>query len=214
VTLTTSSSLADFKSMAGSTIEECDHLLGMINTMLLISKTEAGVERADCKEMDIANVVKDAADLFLPLAEESGVKMRLDIPEMCTFHGDVRMMQRMISNLLDNAIKFTPAGGTVDISLHSENDTSVVLAVKDTGIGISEADLAHVFDRFYRGDPSRPQVGSGLGLSLVKAIANAHGGSINAVSTLGEGSTFSVTLPKSPPPLPLESCQSDRRSIG
>ena len=198
VTLTTSKSFVEYKNMAASTIEECDHLLDMINTMLLISKTEAGVGVLEYEEMDIANVVKDAGELFLPLAEEKGVSMRLNIPETYTLQGDIRMLQRMISNLLDNAIKYTPAGGTVDIYIHPKNETSVVLAVKDTGVGIPESDLTHVFERFYRGDPSRPQVGSGLGLSLANAIANAHGGSIDVTSTPGKGSTFSVILPKSP----------------
>ena len=108
------------------------------------------------------------------------------------------MIQRMLSNLLDNAIKYTPCGGSVNVSV-SENDNQVTLSVKDTGWGISPTDLPRIFERFYRCDQSRSQAGIGLGLSLARAIARAHGGDITATSTLNHGSTFTVTLPKSLP---------------
>ena len=101
----------------------------------------------------------------------------------------------MLSNLLDNAIKYTPSGGSVNVSL-SEDDAQVVVSVKDTGCGISPDDLPRIFERFYRCDQSRSQAGIGLGLSLARAIARAHGGDITATSTLHQGSTFTVTLPK------------------
>jgi signal transduction histidine kinase len=108
------------------------------------------------------------------------------------------MIQRMLSNLLDNAIKYTPSGGWVYVSV-SENDAQVVVSVKDTGCGISLSDLPHIFERFYRCDQSRSQAGIGLGLSLARAIARAHGGEITATSTPNQGSTFTATLPKSFP---------------
>jgi signal transduction histidine kinase len=109
------------------------------------------------------------------------------------------MIQRMLSNLLDNAIKYTPPGGMVDIAV-SECQSMAVVSVKDTGAGISPQDLPRIFERFYRCDQSRSQAGIGLGLSLASAIARAHGGDITVVSTLNEGSTFTVTLPKSVSP--------------
>lgn len=105
------------------------------------------------------------------------------------------MIQRMLSNLVDNAIKYTPPGGSVNVTL-GESDGEVVISVKDTGIGISPNDLPRIFERFYRCDQSRSQGGIGLGLSLARAIARAHGGDIKVTSTLNEGSTFVVTLPK------------------
>jgi signal transduction histidine kinase len=107
------------------------------------------------------------------------------------------MIQRMVSNLVDNAIKFTPFGGIVGVSFQEDGENFVSISVKDTGIGISEKDLPLIFERFYRGDPSRSLGGAGLGLSLARAIAQAHGGEIQVSSALGKGSTFIITMPKS-----------------
>ena len=108
------------------------------------------------------------------------------------------MIQRMLSNLLDNAIKYTPSGGTVSI-VASESQGQVVVAVQDTGIGIAKQDLPRIFERFFRCDQSRSQAGIGLGLSLARAIARAHGGDITVASMPNKGSTFTVRLPKSYP---------------
>jgi heavy metal sensor kinase len=198
ITLTTETSLDDYRGMAGSTIEECDRLLDMINTMLFISKTEAGVGDFEPKEMDLSQVVRDACALFQPLAEERDVRVTWDVPDTCNFQGDIRMIQRMISNLLDNAIKYSPPGGMVEVTLSAEAAQSLVLSVHDTGTGISPDDLPHLFERFFRGDPSRTQTGAGLGLSLAQAVARAHGGNIEVSSQPDRGSTFQVSLPLSP----------------
>jgi signal transduction histidine kinase len=187
----------DYKKMAASTVEECDRLLDMINTMLLISKTDAGVEKLEYKRMNLSQVVSDACNLFFPLAEERDIDLIWDVPDNCFITGDIRMIQRMISNLLDNAIKYTLSDGTVNVNLNVDNEESLIIAIKDTGIGISESDIPLIFDRFYQVDPSRAQTGSGLGLSLAKAIALAHSGDITVVSRSDEGSTFFIHLPKS-----------------
>ena len=196
VTLTTGKSPADFEVMTASTIEECDRLLDMINTMLAISKTEAGVEKLSHDKVDIATLIGNACELFEPLAEEKNVALRCHAPEKTMVLGDARMLQRMLANLLDNAVKYTPPGGAVEILLSESEKKDVTIAIRDTGIGISEADLAHVFERFYRCDRSRSQPGTGLGLSLARAIARAHGGDIAVMSALDQGSTFTITLPK------------------
>jgi signal transduction histidine kinase len=102
----------------------------------------------------------------------------------------------MIANLLDNAIKYTSAGGTVKVAAHKQNNHSVVITVNDTGIGISDQELPRIFERFYRCDPSRSKAGIGLGLSFARAVARAHGGDITVTSRPDQGSTFTVTLPK------------------
>ena len=107
------------------------------------------------------------------------------------------MIQRMIANLLDNAIKYTPPDGKIEVEIHNDEGESVSVSIKDSGIGISEKDLPHIFERFYRCDPSRTETGIGMGLSLARAIAQAHGSDIDVISSLGEGSTFMVTLPES-----------------
>lgn len=200
VTLTSSKALSEYESMAASIIEECDRLLDMINTMLMISKTESGVTRFASKEIDLTTVVRQAYEIFEPTAEDKGVFFRCDIADGIHLAGDTPMIQRMLSNLLDNAIKYTPSGGTISITA-SEGHDQAVIEVRDSGIGISEQDLPHIFERFFRCDQSRSQAGIGLGLSLARAIARAHGGDIAVESTLGQGSTFTVWLPKSAPSL-------------
>ena len=199
IALTTQAPLPEFEVMAGGVIEECDRLLNMIDTMLFISKTEAGVDRIGFDKLDAAEIVRNACDLFQPLAEDKGVDLTCLAPDRCEHYGDTGMVQRMVSNLLDNAIKYTPPGGRVEAAVKMNASGSAVITVTDTGPGISEADLPRIFERFYRGDPSRAQSGSGLGLSLARTIARSHGGDIAAVSRMGEGSVFTVTFPPKPP---------------
>jgi heavy metal sensor kinase len=196
VSITTNASEKDYENMAASTIEECDRLLDMINTMLVISKTEAGVNRIDAVEMDIGAVLRDACDLFQAPAEDKDIRLTCDADGHFNIFGDHRLIQRMIANLLDNAIKYTHAGGRVDVSMNAADNQMVSLSVSDTGVGISEKDRHRVFERFYRCDPSRSEAGIGLGLSFARAIARAHGGDITVTSEVGQGSTFTITLPK------------------
>ena len=195
IALTTGSSVQEFEIMAANVVEECDRLLDMINTMLVISETEAGAGKLRVEELDMAEVVRDACLLFQPVAEDRGVTMACDPQYRAVLKGDIRMIQRMIANLLDNALKYTPAGGEVSVSVTFEQDKWVIVSVKDSGSGISEKDLPHIFDRFYRCDPSRSKAGAGLGLSLAQAIARAHRGHIEVKSDPGKGSIFSATLP-------------------
>ena len=194
ITLTTATSMAEYESMAASAIEECDRLLDMINTMLLISKTEAGVDKPAQEKIDLAHLVREACELFGTTAEDKGLNLTCDAPETFALRGDTRMIQRMVANLLDNAIKYTRPGGTVGVYLSEKDAEHAVIRVKDTGIGISGQDLPHIFERFYRCDQSRSEAGTGLGLSLARAIARAHGGDITVESRLGKGSLFVVTL--------------------
>jgi heavy metal sensor kinase len=196
VTLTTGKSLEDYENMAASTIEDCDRLLDMINTMLLISKTEAGVEKPAGEEVDIAALIRRACDLFSSIAEDKNLGLSYDAPEKTLVRGDPRMLQRMLSNILDNAVKYTPSGGKIAVALTGAKNQHVVISIRDTGVGISSADLNRIFERFYRCDQSRSQPGTGLGLSLARAIARAHGGDIAVKSAVGQGSTFTIMLPK------------------
>jgi len=196
ITLTTGASVPDYENLAASTIEECDRLLDMINTMLLISKADAGVSQIEKKEVDLAGVARDACELFHQPAEDKGLNLVCDIKNRHVVIGDIRLIQRMIANLLDNAIKYTPSPGTIELSVVSNADQTVAVSVKDTGVGISENDLRHIFERFYRCDKSRSEAGTGLGLSFAQAVARAHGGDISVESTPNQGSIFKVTLPR------------------
>jgi heavy metal sensor kinase len=197
VSLSGEADTADDETLAGSTIEECDRLLEMINTMLLISKTDAGVGDMEAVSIDMAEEIRRAVVLFSPLVEDQGLSMTCNTPDSLMVTGDLKMLQRAITNLLDNAIKYTQAPGEIDIRLFRDKEDSsrVHLSIRDSGVGIQPEDLPKVFDRFFRCDQSRATSGSGLGLSLAKAIARAHGGQIKVESSLGEGSTFTLSLP-------------------
>ena len=106
------------------------------------------------------------------------------------------MLQRMLANIVDNAVKYTPSGGTVEVSLSESDKHDVTISIRDTGIGISATDLPHIFERFYRCDRSRSEPGTGLGLRLARAISRAHGGDITVMSAVDRGSSFTITLPK------------------
>jgi len=197
VALTTGASQKEYESIAAGTIEACDRLLDMINTMLVISKTEAGVGQLEIQEMDIAGLVRSACELFRSPAEDKAISLNCDTPDKLRFHGDTRLIQRMVANLLDNAIKYSAPGGRVDVEVHSGGDRCVQISVADNGIGIRAKDLPRIFQRFYRCDPSRTQSGTGLGLSLARAVARAHRGDITVTSNPDRGSVFTVTLPRS-----------------
>lgn len=195
VTLTTGRSLDEYRSMAANTIEECDSLLGMINTMLEISEFEAGVATLSITKVDIAMLIEEACDLFQPLAEDKGLAIKAKVPSQLLVSADRSKLQRALTNLLDNAIKYTPSGGTITVSVE-EGEKGAIIAVRDTGRGIAADDIPHIFDRFYRVDKSRSESGVGLGLSLVLAIVRAHGGDIQVKSSPRAGSTFTIVLPR------------------
>jgi signal transduction histidine kinase len=196
ITLTTGESIADYKNMAATTIEECDRLLNMINIMLDITETEAGTGNFQIEKINIAEMVRDACDLFDPVAEEKGIALIPEATQEVNIYGDLSKIQRMLANLLDNALKYTPSGGAVSVLLSVNDDKQIVISVVDTGTGISNKDLPKIFNRLYRCDQSRSQTGSGLGLSLALAIARAHSGNIDVSSQPGKGSAFTVTLPQ------------------
>jgi heavy metal sensor kinase len=195
MTMTNSDSLDEFKTMAANTIEECDNLLEMIKTMLDISELEAGAGDLVMREVDMATVVEDACELFQPLAEDKEIAVVVEVSREAFVDGDIQKLQRMVANLLDNAIKYTPPEGTITVSINGDTD-QIFLSVSDTGVGISGEGLAKVFERFYRCDPSRSHDGAGLGLSLVMAVACSHGGDVAVTSAPGKGSTFTVSLPR------------------
>lgn len=194
MTLLREKSVDDFKKMAVSTVEECDTLIDMVNTMLEITEAEAGVAQQNIEEFDLAKLLSDACDLFRPIADDKHIDINLSIPDELHFRTDRKKLQRMVTNLLENAIKYTPDGGTVAISV-LVHEGQVDIVIEDNGIGISQDDQPHIFERFYQSDKSRSTTGIGLGLSLAKAFAVALGGKIIVRSTLGDGSTFTINLP-------------------
>ncbi|NOY81447.1 MAG: HAMP domain-containing protein [Kiritimatiellaeota bacterium] len=194
--LTHSESLDEYRRMAGAVVEECDHLVNLINTMLEIAETDAGATRLARTPVDIRALIEDAHDLFLASAEEAGVQFTCSVPEDASpaVTGDRGRLERALANLIDNAIKYTPRGGTVEVRAERSGEW-IHVSVADTGAGIPPDELPRVFDRFHRGDRSRTTAGNGLGLSLARAVVRAHGGEITVVSRVNQGSTFTLRLP-------------------
>ncbi len=198
-TLIINRSVDDYREMASDIIEECDRLLGIINTILEIAETETGLANYRKKEIDLARWATEGVALFRTLAEEKGINLEIEAqPDCCNIWGDEIKLQRLLANLLDNAIKFTSVGGRIKVSVFND-DLTCGVTVEDTGIGISEDDLPDIFNRFFMADRSRTTAGYGLGLSLAKSIAKAHDGDITVVSQPGQGSIFTVTIPRGSP---------------
>lgn len=195
VTINSNPSSRDYQDMTGEIAEECDRLIQIINTMLEITQTDSGVLALPKSDVDIILISKKAYELFLPLAEDKNIDFQFSVPEMpLILNCDQLRLERVISNILDNALKYTQSDGKIFLSVYKEND-NIVISVKDTGCGISQEDQRHIFERFYRCDSSRSQSGNGLGLSLAKSVIKAHNGSISVESDPDSGSEFKIILP-------------------
>lgn len=182
-----------YQQLAASTIEECDRLLHLINTMLDLAETEAGLTPS-MEPVNFTLLIAEACELYQALAQQNDITIECDCPDEITILGNKQFLQRLIGNLLDNAIKYTPPGGCVNVR-QSSTDDEVLIEICDTGPGIDEAELGKIFQRFYRCDESRSKPGTGLGLALALAIARAHWGNISVSSEIKKGSQFLVRLP-------------------
>ena len=165
----------------------------MVNTTLDIAEAESGAAKLDVSRIDLVDMVHDACDIFRTVAEDNGIVICTALPERCPFEGDLQRLQRVLANLLDNALKCTPEGGRVTVGI-VDDGREIGLSVADTGVGIPPQDLKRIFDRFYRCDRSRPQGGVGLGLSLAKAYTDAMNGFISVTSSVKKGSTFELSF--------------------
>jgi signal transduction histidine kinase len=179
-------------------LEETDRVQSMLDSLMDISEAEAGVMALKRESVPVAGLFSEALDLFSELADEKGVALRAaDVPDL-RVHADRTRALQALANLVDNAVKYTPAGGEVGLDARA-NGALVELTVTDSGRGIPAEDQPHVFERLFRGDRSRSEHGLGLGLSLVRAIALAHDGSVSVESAPGRGSCFTLRLPAAGP---------------
>ncbi len=184
---------------AASIAENCDEMLSTINTMLEITRIEKRVSHVSLTPVNVNALLEKLHEAFLTISEDRNIQFNLLLPQNgMTIYGNPRQLEQMAANLIDNAIKYTRDGGSVNVMLENK-DNNLVLSVSDTGIGISPKDISRVYDRFFRGDASRSTPGNGLGLSMVKAIVESMGGHVTVESTQGVGSMFVVTLPLAPP---------------
>ena len=177
-----------------STVEETDEVLRMLNTLMDITEAESGVLKLQPSQLSIAQLLEEVRDLYDFVAEDAGVRLSVARAEDITIVGDPVRLRQVVANLVDNAIKYTPAGGEVTLTSAAQ-EGGVEIRVTDTGVGIDVEERERVWDRLYRGAPGQENRGMGLGLSLVKAIVEAHGGEVALESEPGQGSTFAVHLP-------------------
>ena len=184
----------DLKSALADCVEEADRILTMLNTVMDISEAETGAMLLNLQDVEIPALINEITDLYSYVAEEKGIAVRASFLDNPHALADRNRLQQAIANLLDNAIKYTASGGTVDIHVFRERQNAVV-RIMDTGAGIQPDDIPKIWDRLYRGDKSRSQRGLGLGLSLVRAIVLAHRGRVEVSSSPGKGSVFTVYIP-------------------
>jgi signal transduction histidine kinase len=185
---------AKYREALSDVLEESERVSSMLTTLMDISEAETGTIRLNVAAIDLAKLVGEVADLYEDTAEDAGVALEATVAANLEVQADRDRLRQAIANLVDNAIKYTPRGGRVAVSAQLEPG-EVIIAVADTGPGISEQDLPRIFDRLYRGDQSRATRGLGLGLSLVRAYIEAQGGRVTVDSRPGRGSTFMIHLP-------------------
>jgi two-component system, OmpR family, heavy metal sensor histidine kinase CusS len=191
-------SAKEYQELLDDILDQTSMLQTLLNQLLLLSEAEAERLKTQLECVDLDQLVGRSVNMFQGVAEMRDITLSFIAPQPCQVPGNRTHLKQVVNNLIDNALKYTPAGGRVDVTLRRDGD-SAELRIKDTGAGIAPADQHRVFDRFFRADRSggrQPLIeGSGLGLSICKAVVDAHRGSIRCESAKGQGSQFIVRLP-------------------
>lgn len=203
VALANARSESDYRRVLESQLEEFEKLSRMVNQMLTLARAEAGQIQIAHETVDLSALARSLAEQMEAVAWSKGITLTAELDGKVMVVGDSGWLEHVILNLLDNAIKFTQESGRVRVSV-SSREGDAIIEIHDSGIGISPDVLPHVFERFYRGDPSRSKEleGAGLGLSLVEWIVKQHHGKVNVESQTGHGSIFRVALPLAHPVSP------------
>ncbi len=174
-------------------LEESDRVAGMLSALMDISEAETGTMQLQLEALNLAELARQTVDLYEDLAEDRGLAIDSERLHDAWVLGDRARLRQVLANLVDNAVKYTPRGGRIELRTALDENHAIV-TVADTGIGIAPDDLPRIWERLYRGDKSRSERGLGLGLSLVKAIVEAHGGTVTAESTPGHGTAVTARL--------------------
>ena len=188
----------DQDRMLGIVDRNADRLLGLVSDLLFMAQVDAGKLTLESKPVQLADLVTESVEAANPRADASELELHLDVDEELVVEGDRMRLAQVFDNLISNAIKFTPVGGSVEVRVFQSEGTAVI-EVSDTGIGIAEHERQHLFERFFRtnGATLAAVQGTGLGLAIVSAITESHGGTVGVESRVGEGTTFVVRLPLS-----------------
>lgn len=179
------------------TLEDLDRIGDMLTTVMDISEAQTGAMRLQRTDVPVSRLFDETLDLYADLAEAHGVTLAADGAPGLVLHADHTRARQVLANVVDNAVKYTPAGGHVRLRA-AERDEGIAIEVEDTGIGIPAEELPRIWERLFRGDRSRSERGLGLGLSLVKAVVEAHGGRVAARSVVGAGTTLVLWFPRAP----------------
>ena len=194
-------------ALLDETLQEVRRMTERVDTLLTLARVDEGRLEMHTEPVELNALLHDVHETAQMLGEEAGLEVSLELPaEPVVVRVDRGRMRQLVLNLVSNAVKYTPSGGRVWLALTAGSGTATI-SVRDSGIGIAPGDVDRVFDRFWRADAARSRTGErpgiGLGLSICKWIAEAHGGSIAVTSRPGRGSTFTVTLPRSVVPQPV-----------
>lgn len=178
---------------------EVDRMTNITESLLTLARVDAGQQPLEMNPVNLGEITENVCEKFAPFAEKKGVSLKSRANPPLWVNGDEGRLKQLLDNLIANALKYTPSGGKVELSLEKDGDWAKV-TIADTGIGIPKDDLPHIFERFYRVGRarSRAEGGTGLGLSIAKWIVEAHGGRIDVKSKVGKGTVFTVWLPLSP----------------
>lgn len=189
-------SAAAYREVIASMREDARRMNQLLGELLTLARADAGQELIDRESLDLATLASEIVLVLQPLAQSRAVQLVSLAPASVTIVGDQTRLTQLLTNLVDNGLKYTSPGGTVTVSVERESDQAV-LRVADTGSGIADEHLPHLFERFYRVDKarSRAEGGAGLGLAICQWIVQVHGGDITVASELGRGTTFTVRLP-------------------
>ena len=179
----------------GNCLEQSQQVIATLNTLLSVAEANAGTLVLKREDIDLHGLVLQTIDLYREVAEDKMIAVEMESAASVVVSADRVRLRQIVANTLDNALKYTPRGGRVRIELASLHDF-VSMSFADSGPGFSEGDLERVFERLYRGEQSRVQPGLGLGLSLVLAIARAHGGQVSATNLSPNGACISIMLPR------------------
>jgi len=171
--------------------------------LLFLARSDAGKEQLNFEDVELKELITQLSTNVEALAADKGIKFSVDAPENLLVYGDKVKIRQLFINILENAVRYTPEGGYISVSI-LKKDKNAVIAISDTGIGIPAEHLPHIFERFYRVDKARSRAdgGVGLGLAIAKYIADSHNGKIEVASQIGKGTTFTITLPLKKETLP------------
>ncbi|MGH2459974.1 MAG: sensor histidine kinase [Chloroflexota bacterium] len=186
----------EYRRVLLSMREDAKRMNQLVNDLLTLARADAGESQVGREPLDLNDLTSDVVAAMEPLARARGVALGRGAAESTVVMGDQTRLTQLLLNLIDNALKYTPAGGAVTVSTRPEGKQAI-LQLADTGVGIPPEHLPHLFERFYRVDPARAraQGGAGLGLAIARWIVESHGGHITVASETGRGTTFTVTLP-------------------